>query len=144
MKLVAYLRSTPEEESRGNLGLDSQLDVLRKYVTCFNHEIVETYSDVHSGGNLDRPGLQAAIQAIDSGLAEGLLVYKISNLSRSVANTCDIYRDFIKKKKHLLTMMERVDSSTAMGQLILNVMVVISQYERELEEEMRESQGAKS
>jgi site-specific DNA recombinase len=90
MKVALYARvSTERQAERGTIG--SQLAVLRERVTATGHQLIrlisayvdDGHSGGHSGGRLDRPGLDALRDA--AGLFEAVWCLSPDRLARAYA-----------------------------------------------------------
>ena len=90
-----------------------------------------------------RTQLEAAIDMLRDG--DKLVVTKLDRLARSVAHMGDILQQIEAKDAGLVILSlgsERVDTSTATGKLILNMMVSVAQFEREMMKE-RQVEGVR-
>lgn len=64
--------------------------------------------------------------------ADALLVVKFDRLTRSVRDLCDLVDDYFRDGKYaLLSVGEQVDTRSAAGRMVLNMLTVIGQWERE-------------
>jgi hypothetical protein len=81
--------STNEQHLSG-LGLSAQREAIRVECERRGWNLLRIHEDVSSGTRRVRPGLNAAVDAVASGEAGGLIVAKLDRLSRSVAQfaTC--------------------------------------------------------
>jgi DNA invertase Pin-like site-specific DNA recombinase len=85
-----------------------------------------------SAKTLDRPGLTKALGMLRTGKAEALLVVKLDRLTRSVRDLGELVeRYFAPGKAALLSVGEQIDTRSAAGRLVLNVLASVSQWERE-------------
>lgn len=123
--IVAYLRCSTDEQD-----LRMQFNALKK-----NGFDVDFSDQGKSGKNMERDGLKQALRYLREG--DTLLVYSLSRLSRSVQDLIEISAELQKKKCHLKSLTENIDTSGAMGRMIFIVMAAIAQLERELAEERR-------
>jgi DNA invertase Pin-like site-specific DNA recombinase len=138
MKLVAYIRvSDVKQASRkgrrspgdeDKLSLVVQAEKIRSYAATFNHEIVDVYQDVATASNMDRPGLQAAIAALAH--ADGLVIYKLDRLTRNVVDIGQLLTGPLANKS-LCSVCDHIDTGTAGGRLVVNVLATVAQWERE-------------
>jgi hypothetical protein len=65
----------------------TQRDQIKAYARAHGHRIVGWQEDLDKpGSTLNRPGLQAALQAIDAGEADGLIAAKLDRVTRSIAD----------------------------------------------------------
>lgn len=131
MRVVAYCRVSTTGQAESGLGLEAQRERIRAYAGLYGLEIIAWIDDAgFSGKTLDRPGLARARTLLVSGEAQGLIVAKLDRLSRSVRDLGELVeRDFAGAA--LLSVGEQIDTRTAGGRLVLNVLASVSQWERE-------------
>lgn len=131
MKVVGYIRVSTDEQAKSGLGLEAQERRIRQYADLYELDLVEIVTDPgYSGKSLNRPGIQRALSMLKAGQAEGLLVAKLDRLSRSVKDVGEL-ADGILKKCQLLSVGEQIDTRSAAGRLVLNVLVSVAAWERE-------------
>lgn len=131
-RVVAYVRvSTSQQADKGN-SLEAQQALLTKYAELHNLEIVQFAIDAASASSLERAGLQEALDRLDRFEAEGLLVVKLDRLTRSVRDLCDLVDTYFRDGQYnLISVSEHIDTFTAAGRMVLNILTVIGQWERE-------------
>ena len=131
--LIGYARtSTTDQQS----GFDAQLVELETY-GC-ERTFKEQVSAVASRGVLDR-----AIDMLRYG--DKLVVTKLDRLARNVMHMGELLQQIEARGAGLVIMSlgsETVDTTTATGKLILNMMVSVAQFEREMMKE-RQVEGIK-
>jgi DNA invertase Pin-like site-specific DNA recombinase len=86
------------------------------------------YTDMISGKNRDRPGLQQMMSYIREG--DVLYVESISRLARSTHDLLDIIDELQKKKVSFVSDKERIDTDTPQGQFMLTVFAAMAELER--------------
>lgn len=132
-RCVAYVRVSTTKQADEGVSLDAQKAKLEAYASLYDLAIVEVIVDAgQSAKTLDRPGLQKALGMLRKGEADALLVVKLDRLTRSVADLgslIDTY--FAPGKSALLSVSEQIDTRSAGGRLVLNVLASVSQWERE-------------
>lgn len=133
MKVVAYLRVSTESQADGGVSLDAQRAKLTAYCAALDLELVAVEVDAGvSAKTLRRPGLQRALDALEAGRAEGLLVAKLDRLTRSVRDLGELVeRYFSGSRWSLLSVADSIDTRSAAGRLVLNVLASVAQWERE-------------
>jgi len=137
MKVIGYTRVSTDEQADHGVSLAAQAEKVRTYAALYGHELVRIVEDAgQSAKRLRRPGLQEALQAIRNGEADGLLVAKLDRLSRSIGDMAALFTEYFgegsKRGASLLSVGEQMDTDTAGGRLVLNVITCASQWEREV------------
>lgn len=136
MKVIGYARVSTEEQATSGVSLAAQAEKIRAYAACYDLEIVEVIEDAgQSAKNLNRPGIQRALQMVQEGQAQGLLIAKLDRLTRNIVDLNTLIGDFFgEKAKHqasLFSVADQVDTRSAGGRLVLNVLMSVAQWERE-------------
>ena len=130
-KTVAYLRVSTDKQADLGVSLEAQRAKVRAYAELYDLEIVAFEVDAgESASSLDRPALKRALAMLRSGKAEALLVAKLDRLTRSVRDLADLLEGPLKKRA-LLSIGEQVDTRSAAGRMVLNILTTIGQWERE-------------
>ena len=133
MNVIAYCRVSTAEQSDSGVSLDAQQAKMRAYADLYNLTIVETIIDAESAKSLRRDGLQRALNLLRTGKADGLLIVKLDRLTRSVADWQALIDAFFGERggKQLFSVNDSIDTRTAAGRLVLNVLITVAQWERE-------------
>ena len=132
-KAVAYVRVSTEKQADAGQSLEAQQAKVTAYAGLYDLELVEVIVDAgESAKSLNRPGLTRALAMLKSGQAEALVVVKLDRLTRSVRDLGELVdRYFANGKAALLSVSEQIDTRSAGGRLVLNVLASVSQWERE-------------
>jgi site-specific DNA recombinase len=134
MRVVGYIRVSTEEQAVGGVSLDSQRAKVAGYASLYNLDLVAVEVDAGvSAKTLDRPGLKAALDRLDRGEADGILVTKLDRLTRSVADLAVLLDRYFGDRagRQLFSVGDNIDTRTAAGRLVLNVLMSVAQWERE-------------
>src|SRR6202051_2945002 len=91
---------------------------------------VPPHEDALSGKSLDRPGLAAALAAVEAGEAAGIVVAKLDRLSRSLKDFADLMARAQASGWNLVALDLGVDLSTPSGEFMAGVMASAAQWER--------------
>lgn len=131
MKVIGYVRVSTEDQAAHGVSLDAQRIKLEQYAALFDHELIDVVVDAGvSAKTLNRDGLSSVLARLDSGEAEGLLVAKLDRLIRSVKDLGTLLDGYFRARFSLLSVADQVDTSTAAGRLVLNVLASVSEWER--------------
>jgi DNA invertase Pin-like site-specific DNA recombinase len=131
---VAYVRVSTDKQADRGVSLEAQRAKVRAYSDLYALELVDVIEDAgFSAKALERPGLERALGMLRSGQAEALLVVKLDRLTRSVRDLGQLVEDYFADADGpaLLSVSEQIDTRTAAGRLVLNVLGAVSQWERE-------------
>ncbi len=132
LPVVGYVRVSTEQQADAGISLDAQRAKLSAYALATDLELVDVVEDAGvSAKSLDRPGLRRALGMLDSGAARGLLVVKLDRLTRSVRDLGELVEHYFAEKFSLLSVSDSIDTRTAAGRLVLNVLTSVAQWERE-------------
>jgi site-specific DNA recombinase len=134
MRVILYARVSTADQSENGVSLDAQQAKMHAYASLYDLEAVETITDAgESAKSLHRPGLQYALSLLRSGKADGMVVVKLDRLTRSVADWQRLIDDYFGERagKQLFSVADSIDTRTAAGRLVLNVLLSVAQWERE-------------
>jgi DNA invertase Pin-like site-specific DNA recombinase len=68
---------------------------------------------------------------VDKGKVQAVIVAKLDRLTRSVKDLCELLERFERRGVALISVAESLDTGSAAGRLVLNIMAAVSQWERE-------------
>lgn len=130
---VAYLRVSTDKQVDGGVSLDAQRANAEAYAALYDLTLVDVIVDGGaSAKSLERPGLQQALAMLKDGRAAALLVTKLDRLTRSVAHLGQLLETYFSDGKWaLMSVGEQIDTRSAAGRLVLNILASVSQWERE-------------
>ena len=132
VKAIGYTRVSTEGQAESGLGLEAQREAIEADVKRRGWELVAVVEDAgEGGGDVDRPGLRKALERIADGEAEALVVAKLDRLSRSAVHTGQLLDWFKEAGATFVAMDLGVDTSTASGMLVANVLASVAQWERD-------------
>lgn len=131
MRIIGYVRVSTEEQASQGVSLAAQEAKLRQYCELYGHELLTMVVDAgQSAKTLDRPGLRQVLDSLTAGEAEGVIVMKLDRLTRSVRDLGALLDEYFQRYA-LISVGEQVDTTTAGGRLVLNLLTSVSQWERE-------------
>jgi DNA invertase Pin-like site-specific DNA recombinase len=135
MRAFGYLRVSTEDQFTHGVSLDAQRASIRAW--CAAHDARIDEGDLHvdaglSGKRADnRPALRAALDATCA--ARGVLVvYSLSRLARSTRDTLAIAERLEKAGADLVSLSEKIDTTSAAGKMVFRLLAVLAEFERDL------------
>jgi site-specific DNA recombinase len=132
-RVVAYLRVSTNEQADSGLGLAAQEDKVRAYAKLYDLDIVAIEVDAGiSAKTMERPALLRCLSMLGHGV-DGILVAKLDRLTRSVQDLGKILHEyFVSSPYTLFSVGDQVDTRSASGRLVLNILASVSEWEREV------------
>lgn len=130
-KAVGYIRVSTEKQADHGVSLAAQREKLEQYAALYDIELIDVVVDAGgSAKTLDREGLQQALNMLGKNGVDSLLIAKLDRLTRSVSDLNTLIEQHFKKFS-LLSVADQLDTGSAAGRLVLNVLMSVSQWERE-------------
>ncbi len=133
-RTAAYIRVSTDKQAEHGVSLDAQRAKVEAYASLYDLELVAVLVDAGvSAKTLDRPALSEALALLDSGEADALLVVKLDRLTRSVKDLGTLVERYFARPNGpaLMSVSEQIDTRSAAGRLVLNVLASVAQWERE-------------
>lgn len=132
-RTVAYLRVSTDKQADHGVSLAAQRSKVEAYAALYDLDLIAVIEDAGaSAKTLEREGLRTALGMLDCGEADALLVVKLDRLTRSVRDLDTLISTwFASGRVALLSVGEQIDTRSAAGRLVLNVLASVSQWERE-------------
>src|ERR1051326_736360 len=121
--------STLRQEDNGT-SLETQEEWCRKHCEEQGWGISSVNKDTHTGSEIDRPGLNAALSDIRTGKASILLAYDLDRISRDQVHTAVIFHQVQTRGARIELVREKLEQ-TPIGQFIRNSMAFVAEIERE-------------
>ena len=130
MKAIGYIRVSTSGQVEDGVSLDAQEAKVRAWAELNAAEVVIFRDEGISGSRSDnRPGLQDALTMVGKG--DALVVYSLSRLSRSTKDALILAEVLSKKEADLVSLSEKIDTTTAAGKMVFRMLAVLSEFERD-------------
>jgi len=130
-KAIGYIRVSTDKQADHGVSLEAQQAKIRAYAQLYDLELVDVVIETGSAKSLDREGLASVLKRLQAGEASALVVTKLDRLTRSVADLGRLVETYFQHIA-LLSVSEQIDTRSAAGRLVLNVLASVSQWEREV------------
>ncbi len=129
-RVALYTRVSTEDQAKEGFSLDAQLDRLRLYAKAQDWNIAGEFIDEgHSGRTVKRPAYQAMLDAMEDW--DTLLVLKMDRIHRNSRNFMAMMDALTRADKGFASVTESLDTSTAMGRFVMDIIQRIAQLESE-------------
>ena len=131
-KAIGYIRVSTEQQADEGVSLAAQRAKIVDWCKYHEYELVKIYEDAGISGKTvtKRPELQAALSSMKKGMA--LVVYSLSRLARSTKNCIEIADELKAKGSDLVSLTEKIDTTSAMGEFFFTLIAALGQMERKV------------
>lgn len=125
-----YARVSTADQAKG---LDAQIRALRIFCEQNKVEEYELFADENqSGTKASRPGLDRMMKAVEMGEIDTVVVFAFSRYARSVTHMLKGLEVMRAKKTNFVSLTEKLDLNTSLGNVVFVIISAISQLERDL------------
>lgn len=135
-KVAIYIRvSTTYQIDRDSLPMQRK-DLIAYAELVLGIEDYEIFEDAgYSGKNTDRPAFQEMMQRTRKGEFTHILVWKIDRISRNLLDFAEMYEELQELRVTFVSKNEQFDTSTAIGEAMLKIILVFAELERNMTSE---------
>ncbi len=131
-RVALYARVSTTGQADDGHSLAAQLEDMRAYAKLYRLEVVTEITDAgQSGKTLDRPGVHELQRLIAEGQISGIVIWKLDRLTRNVRDLGNLLEAFKEQGIALSSVQEKLDTSTAAGTLMVNILMSVAQWQRE-------------
>lgn len=128
---IGYIRVSTQGQVEDGASMAAQRAKIEAWCKLNDAELAEVFTDAGiSGASMGgREGLQAALKATGKGMA--LVAYSISRLARSTRDMLSIAELLERKGADLVSLTEKIDTTSAAGRMVFRMLAVLSEFERD-------------
>lgn len=139
-KAVGYVRVSTEGQAQEGVSLEAQRARIKAWSEANGYTLLAVHVDAGISGfkATNRPGLQAALADSCKNKA-ALVVYSLSRLARSTKDAIAISEKLEKAGADLVSLSERIDTTSAAGKMVFRMLAVLSEFERDVISERTKS-----
>ena len=132
VRVAVYARVSTQEQADSGTSLETQSEQLESYCKFQGWQIVQSYVDAgYTGKDDNRPGLKRLQSDAKLGLFDKVIVYRMDRLARSLRLLLGIEEKLKEYNISFHSVKETFDTSTANGRHFLQMLGMISEWERE-------------
>jgi site-specific DNA recombinase len=129
---IGYVRVSTDRQAGAGVSLDAQTARIQAMATVQDVALEDVIVDAgESAKSLNRPGMGRLLALIEARQVQIVIVAKLDRLTRSVRDLAELLERFERRGVALVSVSESLDTGTAAGRLVLNVMMSVAQWERE-------------
>jgi DNA invertase Pin-like site-specific DNA recombinase len=132
MRSVGYVRVSTERQADFGVSLEAQTEKVRAMAVVQGADLAEVIVDAgESAKSLNRPGMAKLLAMVEDRAVDVVIIAKLDRLTRSVVDLAELLKRFERRGVSLVSVADALDTRSAAGRLVLNIMVSVSQWERE-------------
>jgi len=125
---IGYCRVSTESQ---DISLDLQETKIKQYAELSDLENILIMQDKASGKSLNRPAMTEIINLVKSKKVSTIIIYKLDRLTRNISDLNNFIDLCNKYNVALISIKDSLDTKTASGRLVMNLLATVSQWERE-------------
>lgn len=136
-RAYGYIRVSTSSQALDGVSLDVQKERIEARCIAEGWTLVKIHADEGISGSKmkNRPGLLKALKQACDDDGSVLVVYNLSRMCRNTRDAIDILEDLRAAGSNLLSISESLDTTTAMGQAMFEIIAVFAKLQRELAKE---------
>src|ERR1700737_742702 len=132
MRAIGYARVSTDKQADHGVSLEAQEAKIRAMATVQGAAVIELIVDGgESAKDLKRPGMERLLTLVDERKVDTVIIAKLDRLTRSVKDLAELLERFQRRGVSLVSVAESLDTGSAAGRLVINIMTAVSQWERE-------------
>lgn len=129
---IGYVRVSSDRQAEHGVSLEAQAEKIRAMAVVQGVELADLIVDAaESAKSLDRPGMQHLLSLVEAKKVDKILIAKLDRITRSVKDLAELMDLFNRRGVSLISVAESLDTTSPAGRLVANVMISVSQWERE-------------
>jgi site-specific DNA recombinase len=132
VRLIGYVRVSrvAGRDGKSFISPDVQRERIKTWAKAARHTVVDVLEELDQpGSRYNRPGFQEALERIERGEADGLIVADFSRFARSVADAAKALQRLEDADAVLVSVRDGLDSSTPVGKFARTMMLAIAELE---------------
>jgi DNA invertase Pin-like site-specific DNA recombinase len=133
-RAIGYVRVSTDEQHASRAGISAQRAAIRAECERRGWQLLRIVGEDSgaSSATLERAGLQRAMDMLDRGAADVLVIANLDRLSRSVAQGAQVMDRAKRKGWSLVALDFGLDTTAPAGEMVANVILSTAQYERRI------------
>ncbi len=130
VRTAIYTRVSTEDQAKEGFSLEAQLERLESYCEAQGWEVSARYvDDGHSGRSINRPAYRRMMEERENW--DLILVMKMDRIHRNSKNFMIMMENLERWGKKFTSMNESLDTTTAVGRFVVDIIQRIAQLESE-------------
>jgi len=130
LNLLGYIRVSTLPQVEGT-SIDVQIEKIKEYCKTKEHTLIKMYSDKGVSGAVKRPKFEAMMKrAMEDDKINGVICYELTRFGRNTIDLLTNIKLLEKANKKFISVKDEINTNSASGTLILQMLSAISEFER--------------
>lgn len=132
LRLDGYVRVSQVRGRGGDTFISpaQQRDRIEAWASAFGHELLVVHEELdESGARADRPRLLEAIERVERGQSDGIVVAKLDRFARSLVDGLRLIERIQDAGGTFVSVADGLDLTTDTGRLVLRIMLSLAEFE---------------
>lgn len=109
-----------------------QREAIAAWASAHGETIAQWHEDLdQSGGTMARPGMDAALERVQSGATGGIVVARLDRFARNLVGGLTTIEAIHGSGGRVVSVAESIDPATPAGRMMLGVLLVMAEWQRE-------------
>jgi len=132
-RAIAYTRVSTKHQVVKGVSLNVQREKIKEWARVHDYDLIKVYCDAGISGykKRTRPEFDNAVEAACR-LKAALVVYSLSRFARSTVDIILISERLNKAGADLVSLSEKIDTTSAMGKMIFRMLAVLAEFESDV------------
>ena len=116
---------------KDNTSLSNQKKMIKDYCKMYGIELSNIISECYSGTTSNRNGLNKLKGLVENGDVKSVVVMKLDRLMRNFTEGVIFIKYLLDNDVKIISVMEQIDTSSVSGRLLVNILLSMSEMERD-------------
>lgn len=133
-RTIGYVRVSTTGQAEAGYSLEAQRRKIQAYCELHDLDLIEIIEDAGLSAKsvAGRPGIQRVLEFVRTGKLDNLVIFKLDRMARNLKEACEMAELLEKKRCHLHSISEKIDTGSATGRLFYNILSAMAAWEREI------------
>src|SRR5690625_5115180 len=131
MATAIYMRVSTEMQEKEGISLETQKEQLHAYCKFKGLKNIKKYTDVGSARTTNRPHFIEMMKEVEKGRISNVVIFRFDRLTRSIIDLNNLVQKLNELDCGLHSAIENIDTKTATGRMIINLIGTFAQWESE-------------
>jgi len=130
MRYLGYVRVSTGRQARNGLSLDMQRERIEAMAAAQGAELADIVVEAgKSARSMRRPGVARVLQAVKRREVDGVVVYRLDRITRSLRDLTGLLDTFQRAGVALVSVTDNLDTSSPTGRLVIHILGAVAEME---------------